>query len=204
MIQSPLTIDQFYVHGQTAILPQVQAGFFLTVWVGIQRFFASFFSDQYQDSTNPNELVVWVSRSRQFVNLLQQMVDAEFTPITGIPVRININPNEDKLILASSAGKQPDIAMGIAGWRPYDFAIRNNVYDLSTFPDFKEVSNRFYPGSFLQLIYQDGVFGLPETQNFYLLLFKPCLLSDNLVVKFLVMMDFTLLMMIQKPSKHSP
>jgi ABC-type glycerol-3-phosphate transport system substrate-binding protein len=172
MIQSPLTIDQFYVHGQTAILPQVQAGFFLTVWVGIQRFFASFFSDQYQDSTNPNELVVWVSRSRQFVNLLQQMVDAEFTPVTGIPVRININPNEDKLILASSAGKQPDIAMGIAGWRPYDFAIRNNVYDLSTFPDFKEVSNRFYPGSFLQLIYQDGVFGLPETQNFYLLFYR--------------------------------
>lgn len=172
MIQSPLTIDQFFVHGQTATLPTVQAGFFLTVWVGIQRFFASFFSDQYRDTTNPNELVVWVSRSRQFVNLLQQMVDAEFTPMTGIPVRININPNEDKLILASSAGKQPDIAMGIAGWRPYDFAIRNNVYDLSTFPDFRDVSNRFYPGSFLQLIYQDGVFGLPETQNFYLLFYR--------------------------------
>ena len=172
MIQSPLTIDQFYLHGHSATLPQVQAGFFLTVWVGIQRFFASFFSDQYRDSTNPNELVIWVSRSRQFVNLLQQMVDAQFTPITGIPVRININPNEDKLILASSAGKQPDIAMGVAGWRPYDFAIRNNVYDLSTFPDFKEVSQRFYPGSFLQLIYQDGVFGLPETQNFYLLFYR--------------------------------
>ena len=172
MIQSPLTIDQFYVHGQSSTLPQVQAGFFLTVWVGIQRFFASFFSDQYRDSTNPNEIVVWVSRSRQFVNLLQQMVDAQFTPITGIPVRVNINPNEDKLILASSAGKQPDIAMGIAGWRPYDFAIRNNVYDLSTFSDFKEVSNRFYPGSFLQLIYQDGVYGLPETQNFYLLFYR--------------------------------
>jgi ABC-type glycerol-3-phosphate transport system substrate-binding protein len=172
MIQSPLTIDQFYVHGQSATLPQVRAGFFLTIWVGIQRFFASFLSDQYRDSTNPNELVVWVSRSRQFVNLMQQMVDAQFTPITGIPVRININPNEDKLILASSAGNQPDIAMGVAGWRPYDFAIRNNVYDLSTFPDFKEVSTRFYPGSFLQLIYQDGVFGLPETQNFYLLFYR--------------------------------
>jgi len=172
MIQSPLTIDQFYVHGQSAILPQVEAGFFLTIWVEIQRFFASFLSDQYRDSTNPDELVVWVSRSRQFVNLMQQMVDAQFTPITGIPVRININPNEDKLILASSAGNQPDIAMGVAGWRPYDFAIRNNVYDLSTFSDFKEVSNRFYPGSFLQLIYQDGVFGLPETQNFYLLFYR--------------------------------
>ena len=172
LIQSPLTIDQFYVHGDEAPLPTPIAGFFRVVWIGIQRFFASFFSDQFQDSTNPNELVVWVSRSRQYVNLLQQMVDAEFTPLTGIPVRININPNEEKLILASSAGKQPDIAMGIAGWRPYDFAIRNNVYDLSSFEDFRNVSDRFYPGSFMQLIYQDGVYGLPETQNFYLLFYR--------------------------------
>ncbi len=172
LIQSPLTIDQFYLHGDEAPLPTPIAGFFRVVWIGIQRFFASFFSDQFQDSTNPNELVVWVSRSRQYVNLLQQMVDAEFTPMTGIPVRININPNEEKLILASSAGKQPDIAMGVAGWRPYDFAIRNNVYDLSTFEDFRSVSDRFYPGSFMQLIYQDGVYGLPETQNFYLLFYR--------------------------------
>lgn len=172
MIQSPLTIDQFYLHGQDAVLPQVSAGFFLNVWIGIQRFFASFFSTQFAQSTNPNELVVWVSRSRQYVNLMQQMVDAHFTPSTGIPVRVAINPNEDKLILASSAGRQPDVAMGIAGWRPYDFAIRNNVYDLSKFSDFREVSERFYPGSFLQLISQDGVYGLPETQNFYLLFYR--------------------------------
>lgn len=172
LIQSPLTIDQFYVHGETADLPKPQAGFFQIIWTGIRRFFASFFSDQFKETTNPNELVIWVSRSRQYVNLLQQMVDAEFTPNTGIPVRVSINPNEDKLILASSAGKQPDIAMGIAGWRPYDFAIRNNAYDLSSFADFREVSDRFYPGSFLQLIYQNGVYALPETQNFYLLFYR--------------------------------
>jgi ABC-type glycerol-3-phosphate transport system substrate-binding protein len=172
LIQSPLTIDAFYLHGNTAKLPKVQAGFFETIWVGIQRFFASFFSDQFKESTNPEELVVWVSRSRQYVNLLQQMVDASFTQETGIPVRISINPNEDKLILASSANRQPDIAMGVAGWRPYDFAIRNNVYDLSSFTDFRTISDRFYPGSFLQLIYQDGVYGLPETQNFYLLFYR--------------------------------
>ena len=172
MIQSPLTIDQFYLHGHDAKLPEVQAGFFLNLWIGIQRFFASFFSTQFSESSNPNELVVWVSRSRQYVNLMQQMVDANFTPLTGIPVRIAINPNEDKLILASSAGRQPDVAMGIAGWRPYDFAIRNNVYDLSKFSDFRDVSERFYPGSFLQLISQDGVYGLPETQNFYLLFYR--------------------------------
>jgi ABC-type glycerol-3-phosphate transport system substrate-binding protein len=172
IIQSPLTIDQFYVHGQSVTLPRANATFLRVTWIAVRRFFASFFSDQFREINNPNEVIVWVSRSRQYVNLLQQMADAEFTPVTGIPVRIQINPNEDKLILASSANKQPDIAMGIAGWRPYDFAIRNNVYDLTTFPDFRAISDRFYPGSFLQLIYQDGVYGLPETQNFYLLFYR--------------------------------
>jgi len=172
LIESPLTLDQFYVHGTQAILPSATTGFFRLLWVGIQRFFASFFSDQFRESRDPTEVTVWVSRSRQYVNLLQQMIDAEFTPQTGIKVRVSINPNEEKLILASSSGKQPDIAMGIAGWRPYDFAIRNNVYDLTTFSDFREVSTRFYPGSFIQLIYQDGVYGIPETQNFYLLFYR--------------------------------
>ncbi|MEY3609597.1 MAG: hypothetical protein RLZZ264_118, partial [Bacillota bacterium] len=62
LIQSPLTIDQFYLHGEEAPLPVATAGFLRLIWVGIQRFFASFFSDQFQDSTNPNEVVVWVSR----------------------------------------------------------------------------------------------------------------------------------------------
>jgi ABC-type glycerol-3-phosphate transport system substrate-binding protein len=172
LIESPLTIDQFYLHGEQATLPSPTTGFFRMLWVGIQRFFASFFSDQFRESRDPDEVTVWVSRSRQYVNLLQQMIDAEFTPTSGIKVRVSINPNEDKLILASSSGKQPDIAMGIAGWRPYDFAIRNNVYDLTTFSDFREVSTRFYPGSFMQLIYQNGVYGIPETQNFYLLFYR--------------------------------
>ena len=177
IIQSPLTMDRLDLHGNQVKLPNANADFFTSVWVGIQRFFASFFAEQYQASSDPDEVTVWVTRSRQYVNLLQQMVDAEFTPSTGIKVRLSINPNEDKLILASSSGKQPDIAMGIAGWRPYDFAIRNNVTNLRTFDDFPTVADRFYPGSFLQLIYEDGVYGLPETQNFYFLFYRKDIMS---------------------------
>ena len=177
IIQTPLTMDRIDVHGNQAILPSATADFFTSVWVGIQRFFASFFAEQFQMSGDADEVTVWVTRSRQYVNLLQQMVDAEFTPQTGIKVRLSINPNEDKLILASSSGKQPDIAMGVAGWRPYDFAIRNNLTNLRTFDDFPTIADRFYPGSFLQLIYEDGVYGLPETQNFYFLFYRKDILN---------------------------
>ena len=39
-------------------------------------------------------------------------------------VKISLMPDENKLILATASGTQPDIAMGIAGWRPYDYAIQ--------------------------------------------------------------------------------
>ena len=54
---------------------------------------------------------------------MQQMVDDGFTKETGIKVKISIMPSEDKLILATSSSTQPDLALGVAGWRPYDFGL---------------------------------------------------------------------------------
>ncbi len=167
----PLSIDAIYVHGVDAELPKATANFFYRVWIGIRRFFSSFFISTTQDAEE-GELEIWVNRSRQYVNLMQQMIDSDFTEETGIKVKISIMASEDKLILSTSSGANPDIAMGVAGWRPYDFAIRDAAYDLSEFDDFREISERFYEGAFTQLIYQDGVYGLPETQNFNLLFYR--------------------------------
>lgn len=183
VIESPLTIDVLYVHGQEVNLPAANANFFRSAWISIRRFFASFFSDQYRASRDPEELEIWVNRSRQYVNLMQQMVDSEFTQETGVKVKISIMPNEDKLILAASSGTEPDIAMGVAGWRPYDFAIRDAILDLRQFDDFNEVASRFHTGSLLQLVYQDGIYGLPETQNFYVLFYRRDIIENlNLII----------------------
>ena len=88
-------------------------------------------------------------------------------------------PSQDKLILSNSAGRQPDIAMGIDAWRPYEFAIRNAALDLREFDDFSEVASRFARGSFLQLIYDEGVYALPDTQNFQILFYRKDIM-DNL------------------------
>ena len=174
---APITIDKLYVHGSEVTLPKSNPGFFENIWYEIRRFFASFFSTQYNPTIADDELTIWVNRSRQYVNLMQQMVDDDFTEQTGIKVNISIMPNEDKLILATSSNSQPDLAMGIAGWRPYDFAIRNAILDLKTFDDFEDVSSSFKQGAFMQLIYQEGVYGLPETQNFNILFYRRDILN---------------------------
>lgn len=176
ILDQPLTMDKIYVHSQDYKLPKANANFFANLWVGIKRFFMSFF-DQYDDKPQDDEIEVWVNRSRQYVNLMQQMVDDTFTKDTGIKVKISIMANEDKLILATSSNTQPDVALGVAGWRPYDFAIRNSLVDLREMPDFYDTAERFKPGAFAQLIYQEGVYGLPETQNFSLLFYRHDILN---------------------------
>ncbi|WP_162140136.1 extracellular solute-binding protein [Haploplasma axanthum] len=182
ILEQPLSMDKIFVHGEDSKLPGPGGNFFNNIWVGIRRFFLSFFDKKYNDKAEDDELEVWVNRSRQYVNLMQQMVDDTFTKDTGIKVKISIMPNEDKLILATSSDTQPDVALGVAGWRPYDFAVRNALVDLREMPGFFDVAERFKEGAFAQLIYQDGVYGLPETQNFSLLFYRKDIL-DNIGVE---------------------
>jgi ABC-type glycerol-3-phosphate transport system substrate-binding protein len=176
--QSPLSIDHIHIHNDFDQLPPLRANIFIRIWIGIQRFFLSFFSAQYDDTTSDDELDVWVNRSRAYVDLMQQMADSLYTTKTGQKVRISLMPDENKLILANAAGAHPDVAMGIAAWRPFEFAVRGALYDLRNFDTFNDVSSRFAPGSFLSLIYDEGVYALPETQNFQLLFYRKDVLNQ--------------------------
>jgi ABC-type glycerol-3-phosphate transport system substrate-binding protein len=95
------------------------------------------------------------------------MVDSEFTPSTGIRVKISVMPDANKLILASAAGDAPDIAMGLLSYMPYDLAIRGAAYDLTEFNDFWTVAERFTPGAFVPYVLEDNVYALPETLEFF-------------------------------------
>ncbi len=171
IVKSPLSMDKIYIHGDTK-LPRANGNFFESLWLGVQRFFLTFFNNEYKPTKNSEVVEVWVNRSRQYVNVMQEMVDATFTRETGIKVNISLMPDENKLIMAVSAGTQPDVALGISAWRPYDYALRNAVVDLKEFATFKDVSKRFNEGAFLQLIYENGVYGIPETQNFSILFYR--------------------------------
>lgn len=44
--------------------------------------------------------------------------------LEGIQVDISIMPSEQKLVLASAAGTNPDVVIGAGSTTPYKFAIR--------------------------------------------------------------------------------
>ncbi|MBU0996819.1 MAG: extracellular solute-binding protein [Firmicutes bacterium] len=179
LLDSPLDIDKFYVHTDVE-LDKPNANFFVRTWVNIKRFFLSFFDERYNMIANDDELDVWVNRSKQYTDLIQKMADDSFTTETGIKVKISVMAAEGKLILANSAGTNPDVALGVSSWLPYDLGIRGAILDLTTFlndPEFSTVLDYYQEESLIPLIYDDGLYGLPDTENFYVLFYRNDILS---------------------------
>ncbi len=151
--QQPLLLDRFYVHGESE-LPQPEAGFWKKANESISRFLQSFTPETLATADVSEGVVeVWVNRPRQYVELLQNMADQTLTPQTGIEVKFSIMPDESKLILASAANSQPDLALGISNWLPYELAVRGAAVDLRQFDDFEAYLTQFSPGAFFAFRY---------------------------------------------------
>lgn len=144
----------------------------------LTEFARSFYLEYDTRAHNKKEaLTIWVQRGRDYAELLRELVDQDFTPRTGIPVNINLMPNPNMLILGNAAGDVPDVALGVAESTPADFAMRDAAYDLSQFPDHEEVLQRFLPGTSRALMYDGGLYGLPEVQNFQVLFYRSDILE---------------------------
>lgn len=172
LIGNNLAIDRVYVYQEDAKLPG-KVNIFKSMWMNIQRFFASFTEQAYSTSNTDSEhLQVWVNRSSQYVQIMQKMIDESFTPETGIEVDISIMPDQYKLVLANSTGSAPDVATGINYTVPYELAIRGALVDMTQFDDFQEAAEPYEPGFFLTGTINDSIYSMPETMNFWVLFYR--------------------------------
>lgn len=179
MLSQPLTVDKLYIYTDETGLPSPNVGLFTKFVDSINRFTGSFKEKAYSvwGDRDEDEIHVWVNRSRFYVELLQKMADESFIEETGIDVKFSLMPDENKLILANAAGNQPDIALGISNWLPYELAVRGAATDLRQFEDFGKVIAPFSPGALIPMIIEDGVYGLPETQDFWVLYYRKDILD---------------------------
>ncbi|SSC12757.1 ABC-type sugar transport system, periplasmic component [Mesotoga infera] len=170
----PLTLDRIYIYAGETAPSFKRASIFASLWEGIKRFVDSFKPARYKAGGSDGSVVleVWINRARQYSDIIQQLVDDDFTPRTGIVVDLSIIKDEQKLILANAAGKSPDIALGISNWIPFEMGIRGAALALSDFEDFTIFARNFMPGTFLPFMYEGKVYGLPETQDFYLTFYR--------------------------------
>nr|WP_245581098.1 extracellular solute-binding protein [Paenibacillus ginsengihumi] len=174
----PLQLDRIYIVPAQQEFPRMVATFGQKLQGSLVNFFYSFMPKEKLSDVRDDVLNVWVQRGRDYVNLLQDMANESFTPQTGIKVKVNLLPDSGLLVLMNAAGIAPDVALGLAQDLPFEYALRNGIYNLKEFPDFDTVYERFAPGSWVPFYYDGGYYGVPETQTFQMLYYRKDILQS--------------------------
>src|SRR5690606_17599347 len=99
IIKQPLVLDAIFIHSELDDLPKANPNLFKSLSVSFSRFFLSFVDPSYSEKADPDELEIWVNRSRQYVDLIQKITDDQFTDETGIKVKISLINDDSKLLL---------------------------------------------------------------------------------------------------------
>lgn len=177
LTKNSISFDRIYLYQEGKELPG-KASIFSKIWGAILRFLSSFDSQSYSvDNSDDSHLQVWINRPRQYLEIIQRMIDTEFTAKTGIQVDLSIMPDAQKLILSNAAGTSPDVAQAVDYALPIEFALRDAAVDLTKFDGAKELMELFPAGLFVPSTMNNGIYSIPETFYFWVLFYRTDVLT---------------------------
>ena len=166
------------------------ASFFEKLWFAVKRFVASFMLD-YNTSSNEGaeeDLTIWVNWSRDQVLVFNSLINSSFKqqfPNINVTVRMT----NASLLQGIMSGTGPDCCLSDSRTTPVNLAMRGALVDLSQFKDYSSLfygkgedymdkiydpNNKkcFAYGSDEPYKYDGGVYGLPATQQFYMMFYR--------------------------------
>ncbi len=194
VISQPLQLDRLYVYSPDCQIKVEKTGFWAGLWHEICRLFYSFIIDYNQignvSKDDSAAITLWIGTGRDQANVIKSMIDATFTPASGINVNVQL-VDMNTLLRATLAGQGPDVAIqvpntnGVAGAvlttgndSAVNYGIRNAVVDLTRFQDYDQVVERFSDSAMVQLCFHGAAYGLPETQTFPMMFYRKDILME--------------------------
>lgn len=178
--EAPMDIDYITVTGVDADPDKLNENFISKAIHEIRSFYTSFTTDYNAvgDVYEEGEAIqVWILSGRDQSTVLKSMIDDSFTPTSDIKVNVKL-VEPGTLLNAIIAGKGPDIVVSAGQGEPVNYALRDAVEDITQFNDYEEVLTNFYPSAYEPFKFQDGIYGLPETQNFNVLFYRKDILAE--------------------------
>ncbi len=159
------------------------AGFFEKMWFGVQRFIASFLLD-YNTSGGvggSTDLTIWINWSRDQTLVLNSLINSRFTA-EHPDINVTVRMTNASLLQGIMSGNGPDCSLSDSRTTPVNLAMRGALVDLSQFEDYADLfygedeeydgSAYFVAGADEPYKYNGGVYGLPSTQQFYMLFYR--------------------------------
>lgn len=169
----PLDIDKISLVAPDNDQPFEDTGFLDELAFSVEKFFVSFSGDYNNlsvDEGNEDSITIWVNWGRDQAQVLDSLIQSDFTQKTGISV--NVQLVNASVVQAVLSGKGPDCLLQHSRSEPVNLAMRGMLYDLKSFDDCDEVLKYFHEGAELPYYYKNGLYGLPDTQSFYLMFYR--------------------------------
>ncbi len=180
MSEAPLDIDYIEITGKDVKPGRVKETFADRAVHEVRSFVSSFTEDYNSvgDVYDKKEAIqVWILSGRDQSTVLKMMIDDSFTPESGIKVNVKL-VEPGTLLNAIIAGKGPDVVISAGQGEPVNYALRNAVEDLTQFSDLEEVLKDFRKSAYTPFLFEDGIYALPETQNFNVLFYRKDILDQ--------------------------
>ena len=178
--QQPLALDYLLLYSPDVTPSKADAGFFPNMWNELCNFMYTFLND-YNSVGNvyegDNQITAWITSGRDQANVLKRMIDDSFSAEQGVGVNLKL-VQAGMVLPAVVAGIGPDVVLQISNGDPVNYAIRGAVTDLTAFPDWQEVSERFTDSSLVPLSFDGALYGLPETENFVMMFYRKDILAS--------------------------
>jgi len=190
-----LSVDAIYILSADAPTPTNNDRFLARLWHGVVSLVLSFFIDfnsmgEVGEDGEARTIEVWIgtrpalvagrdqaAAGRDQAIIVRSMIDETFTRDTGIGVNLML-VDMAMLLPATVARQGPDVALGMQMDLPMNFAFRGAVAEISGFPGFNEVTQRFPEAAMVPFMYQDMAFALPETLTFNMLFYRRDILQS--------------------------
>ena len=176
-----LSVGDVYVLSVDEPIPTRRNGFFARLLFELRSLWFSFFVDfntigDVIEGEGRN-VTVWLGTGRDQAHVIRGMIDETFARETDINVTLLL-VDMGALLPATLAGQGPDVSLMIGQDLPMNFGTRGAVRDISGFPGFDEVVQRFPPAAMAPFQFEDWTFALPETLTFNMLFYRRDILYE--------------------------
>ncbi|MBR7133220.1 MAG: extracellular solute-binding protein [Clostridia bacterium] len=168
-------LDSIHYIPKGAEIPEASIGLFANLSYKFKRFIATFSNDYNIVSSagadSDKSILVWADLGRDQAQILNRLIEENFTTKTEIPIVLNLVSGASTLIKAVLAGKGPDVVLHIDAVTPVNLAARGALVDLSQF-DLSVLQAETYDSAWTTYKYQGGIYGIPVTQNCDMLFYR--------------------------------
>ena len=176
-----VTVDSVTFTGVGAEAPQAEGSFLSRMGHEVRAFLGSF-THSYTEVASEDapvtdkNLTIWMGKGRDQANVVKRLIDAYFTPETGI--NVNISLVEGALVKATLAGQGPDVNVFTTRGEAMNLAFRGAVTALDGMDGFDALASLYSGSAFVPYEYEGQTFAVPETQEFYVMYVRTDIMDE--------------------------